>query len=281
LWSLGALGLGLIAAVLIQVRLGLAPLRRVRLALSRIREGRARRLEGNFPAEIAPLASELNSLIEHSAEVVARARGHVANLAHFLKTPLTVLANEASAEKSELSRSVTKQVTVMRRQVDHYLTRARAAGSLDVLGNRADVAPVLKDLVRVLKQMHVDKQLSITLNVPPSLSFRGDREDLEEMAGNLIDNACKWTHARVSVDAAPQGAGRFTLTVGDDGPGLAPGERERAMQRGEKLDESVPGSGLGLGIVRDIAKLYGGNFTLGKSPLGGLEARLELPIARG
>jgi len=280
-WSFGALGLGLIAAIIIQVRLGLAPLRGVRLALTRIREGRARRLEGNFPAEIAPLASELNSLIEHSAEVVTRARGHVANLAHFLKTPLTVLANEASAAPGALADSVKKQVTVMRRQVDHYLARARAAGSLDVLGNRADVAPVLKDLVRVLKQMHADKHLNITLNVPASLFFRGDREDLEEMAGNLIDNACKWAQTRVVVDAAPEGAGRFTFTVSDDGPGLAPSERERAMQRGEKLDESVPGSGLGLGIVRDIAKLYGGNFGLGKSPLGGLEARLELPVARG
>jgi signal transduction histidine kinase len=280
LWSFGALGLGLIAAIIIQVRLGLAPLRRVRNALARIREGRARRLEGDFPAEIAPLASELNSLIEHSAEVVARARGHVANLAHFLKTPLTVLANEASSAPGALADAVKKQVTVMRRQVDHYLARARTAGSLDVLGNRAEVAPALKDLVRVLKQMHADKALNITVNVAPRLAFRGDREDLEEMAGNLIDNACKWAGTRVVVDAAPVGTGRFILSVGDDGPGLAPDERTRAMQRGEKLDESVPGSGLGLGIVRDIAKLYGGNFTLGQSTLGGLEARLELPLAR-
>ncbi len=279
-WSFGALGLGLIAAIIIQVRLGLAPLRKVRASLARIREGRARRLEGDFPAEIAPLASELNSLIEHSAEVVARARGHVANLAHFLKTPLTVLANEASATPGTLADAVKKQVTVMRRQVDHYLARARTAGSLDVLGNRAEVAPVLKDLVRVLKQMHPDKALSIALNVAPALAFRGDREDLEEIAGNLIDNACKWANSRVSVDAAFKGTGRFTLTVGDDGPGLAPDEQTRAMQRGEKLDESVPGSGLGLGIVRDIAKLYGGNFALGQSPLGGLEARVELPLAR-
>ena len=280
LWSFGALGLGLIAAIIIQVRLGLAPLRRVRASLARIREGRARRLEGNFPAEIVPLASELNSLIEHSAEVVARARGHVANLAHFLKTPLTVLANEASAERGPLADAVSKQVTAMRRQVDHYLARARASGSLDVLGNRAEVGPVLKDLVRVLKQMHAEKALNLTVNVAPMLAFRGDREDLEEMAGNLIDNACKWANARVVVDAAPAGTGRFMLTVGDDGPGLAPDERTRAMQRGEKLDESVPGSGLGLGIVRDIAKLYGGSFTLGQSALGGLEARLELPLAR-
>ncbi len=279
-WSFGALGLGLIAAVIIQVRLGLAPLRRVRSALSRIREGRARRLEGNFPAEIAPLATDLNSLIEHSAEVVARARGHVANLAHFLKTPLTVLSNEASTATGPFAEAVKKQVTVMRRQVDHYLTRARAAGTMDVLGTRADVAPVLRDLVRVLKQMHADKPLNIALDVAPALAFRGEREDLEEMAGNLIDNACKWAATRVAVNAALDGPGRFTLTIGDDGPGLAAAERDRAMQRGERLDKSVPGSGLGLAIVRDIAKLYGGNFTLGQSALGGLEARLELPLAR-
>jgi signal transduction histidine kinase len=237
-------------------------------------------LEGDFPAEIAPLASDLNSLIEHSAEVVARARGHVANLAHFLKTPLTVLSNEASAAPGPLADAVTKQVTVMRRQVDHYLARARAAGTMDVLGTRADVAPVLRDLVRVLKQMHAEKPLNIALDVMPTLTFRGEREDLEEMAGNLIDNACKWAQARVVVNVAPGGSGRFVLTIGDDGPGLEATERERAMQRGERLDETVPGSGLGLAIVRDIAKLYGGNFTLGQSTLGGLEARLELPLAR-
>jgi signal transduction histidine kinase len=279
-WAFGSLGLGLIAMIVIQVRLGLLPLRRVRYALARIREGRARRLEGDFPAEIAPLAAELNSLIEHSAEVVARARGNVANLAHFLKTPLTVLTTEVSGQTGPLADAVRKQLSVMRRQVDHYLSRARAAGSLDVLGNRTEVAPVLRDLVRVLKQMHAGKPLDIALDVVPGLAFRGDREDLEEMAGNLIDNACKWANARVSVQARPVSQSRFALAIGDDGPGLSPEERDRAVQRGEKLDETVPGSGLGLSIVRDIARLYGGEFTLGRSGLGGLEARLELPVVR-
>ena len=279
-WSFGALGLGLLAAIVIQVQLGLAPLRRVRAALARIREGRARRLEGDFPAEIAPLASDLNSLIEHNAEVVSRARGHVANLAHFLKTPLTVLSNEAEGVQGPLADAVKKQVSAMRRQVDHYLARARAAGSSDVLGTRAEVAPVLRDLVRVVKQMHADKGIDIALSVPAAMTFRGEREDLEEMAGNLIDNACKWAAQRVVVNAAPDGPGRFVVSVSDDGPGLEPDERGRAMERGERLDESVPGTGLGLAIVRDIAKLYAGNFTLGQSSLGGLEARLELPLAR-
>jgi signal transduction histidine kinase len=165
----------------------------------------------------------------------------------------------------------------MRRQVDHYLARARAAGALDVLGSHTEVAPVLNDLARVIKRMHPDRDISIEIEVAPALAFRGEREDLEEMAGNLIDNAFKWAHSRIAVQAAPIDGGRFFLSVSDDGLGLAPEERSRAMERGERLDESVPGTGLGLAIVRDIAKLYGGNFVLGQSSMGGLEARLELP----
>jgi signal transduction histidine kinase len=175
---------------------------------------------------------------------------------------------------------VSRQVTVMRRQVDHYLARARAAGALDVLGSRTDVAPVLNDLSRVLKRMHADKDLEIEVKVSPALAFRGEREDLEEMAGNLIDNAFKWAHRRIAVDAAPVDGTRLLLRVADDGPGLEPEERARAMQRGERFDESVPGTGLGLAIVRDIAKLYGGNVTLDESSLGGLEVNLELPRGR-
>jgi signal transduction histidine kinase len=279
-WSFAAFSLGLLAALVIQVRVGLMPLRRVSEALARIREGRARRLEGQFPAEIAPLAGELNGLIAHSAEVVGRARSHVANLAHFLKTPLTVLANEAAASSGPLAETVSRQVTTMRRQVDHYLARARAAGALDVLGSRTEVAPVINDLARVLKRMHAEKDLSIAVAVAPGTVFRGEREDLEEMAGNLIDNACKWAHAHIAVEAGLLDGGKFFLRVGDDGPGLTSEERSRAMERGERFDESVPGTGLGLAIVRDIAKLYGGGCSLTESPMGGLEARLELPGGR-
>lgn len=276
-WSFVILGAGLIIAIFIQVRVGLQPLRRVARALARIRDGQARRLEGSFPAEIAPLASELNSLIEHSAEVVARARTHVSNLAHFLKTPLSVLSSEASAQPGPLADAVTRQVTTMRRQVDHYLARARTAGAVDVLGNRTAVKPVLEDLARVLRRIHVERGLEIDIDCPPGLSFRGERQDLEEMAGNLMDNACKWAHRRITVKVAPLTGNSFEIRVDDDGPGLEPEERERAVERGERLDESVPGSGLGLAIVRDIAKLYGGDFVLGDSDTGGLDARLTLP----
>ena len=254
-WSFLLLGLGLVAAVFLQVRVGLLPLRRLKEALARIRDGSAQTLEGNFPAEIAPLAKELNSLIEHSNEVVGRARTHVSNLAHFLKTPLSVLASEAETEKTPLSDQVRRQVDTMRRQVDHYLARARAAGSVNVLGNRTPVAPVLSDLARVLTRIHAERAIAIDWACPPDLYFRGERQDLEEMAGNLMDNACKWAASRVVVRAERDGA-RLTLSVADDGPGLSPEDRARVGTRGERLDESVPGSGLGLAIVRDISKLY-------------------------
>jgi signal transduction histidine kinase len=276
IWSFAALLLGLVVAIFLQVRVGLMPLRRASEALARIRSGAARRLEGRFPAEIAPLAAELNSLIEHSAEVVGRARTHVSNLAHYLKTPLTVLANEAEAAPGPLAEAVRRQVDIMRRQVDHYLARARAAGALDVLGNRTPVAPVLDGLARVLDRIHAERGIAIAVDCPASLAFRGDRQDLEEMAGNLMDNACKWASSRVAVKALGVGA-RLALSVEDDGPGLPAADLGRVLQRGQRLDESVPGSGLGLSIVRDIAKLYGGGLELKESELGGLSAVLDLP----
>ncbi|MBV9540290.1 MAG: sensor histidine kinase [Alphaproteobacteria bacterium] len=275
IWSFVVLGAGLIIAVFIQVRVGLQPLRRVTRALHRIRDGSARRLEGHFPSEIEPLAAELNGLIEHSAEVVGRARSYVSNLAHFLKTPLTVLASEAEAQPGPLADSVTKQVGTMRRQVDHYLARARAAGALDVLGNRTPVSTVLEDLTRVLRRIHQDRGIAIEVSCPTALAFRGERQDLEEMAGNLIDNACKWAKSQVRVTGTTTGS-NLILAIEDDGPGLTPAQREQVGERGERLDESVPGTGLGLAIVRDIAKLYGGALELGASELGGLSARLVL-----
>jgi signal transduction histidine kinase len=278
IWSFLLLGLGLVAAIFLQVRVGLLPLRQLKDSLARIRSGKAQRLEGTFPAEIAPLASELNSLIEHSAEVVGRARTHVSNLAHFLKTPLSVLASEADADPGNpLAEQVRRQVGTMRRQVDHYLARARAAGSVDVLGNRTQVAPVLNDLAWVLERIHAERAVTVNVQCPPALFFRGERQDLEEMAGNLMDNACKWARGLVQVRAGAEGK-MLVMTVEDDGPGLTPEEQARVGERGERLDESVPGSGLGLAIVRDISRLYGGFLNLEASDLGGLRTRLTLPL---
>ena len=281
IWSFVILGLGLIVAILLQVRIGLLPLRRVSEALARIRDGKARRLDGHFPTEIEPLATELNSLIQHSEEVVGRARTHVSNLAHFLKTPLSVLAAEADAQPKDskeapLAEMVKRQVFSMRRQVDHYLARARAAGSLDVLGNRTQVCAVMDDLARVIGRIHTLRGIVIDAECPDRIYFRGERQDLEEMLGNLIDNGCKWAKSRVRVRCEAS-AGRLVLTVEDDGVGLSAEQRGQVGERGERLDETVPGSGLGLAIIRDISKLYGGFFQLDASPLGGVLARLELP----
>ena len=280
-WSFLLLGLGLITAILVQVKVGLLPLRQVSRGLAKIRDGDARRLDGKFPTEIAPLATELNSLIQHSEEVVGRARTHVSNLAHYLKTPLSVLAAEAEAHEKDaasaaLAEMVKRQVFAMRRQVDHYLTRARAAGSLDVLGNRTQVSKVMDDLSRVIARIHAARNIAIDAQCDERLYFRGERQDLEEMLGNLIDNGCKWARSRVRV-ACQKAGGRLVLTVEDDGPGLSAEQRTQVGERGERLDESVPGSGLGLAIVRDISRLYGGFFSLGEGSLGGVLARLELP----
>ena len=281
-WSLGGLGLGLVLAVLIQVHYGLRPLRRISTALAEIRAGRAERLEGEFPAEVTPLAEELNGLLDHTAEVLARARTHVGNLAHALKTPITVLGNEAGAADGQLARTVRRQTAVMRRQVDHHLSRARAAGQDRVLGAGTELKPVLDALARTVEKIHVERGVSLTLDCPAGLGFRGERHDLEEMVGNLIDNACKWARGRVRVEgfssAAPgRGGPRLVIRVDDDGPGVSAADRAALFDRGKRLDEAMPGSGLGLAIVSDLAGLYGGEVELGDSPLGGLRVTLILP----
>lgn len=280
--AMAGLGAGLLIAILIQVQIGLNPLRRVGEALAAIRSGRAQRLEGRFPAEIAPLAAELNALVAHNAEIVARARTHVGNLAHFLKTPLTVLSNEAQAAPGALGEAVMKQTQIMRRQVDHYLARARAAATGDVLGARTEIAPVITDLARTLEKIHARRGVEVDADVPADLAFRGERQDFEELVGNLMDNACKYGRTLVEVRAARLPPGRIVIAVSDDGPGLKPEERARVLKRGERLDESVPGSGLGLAIVRDIARLYGGDIALEEADeLGGVKAVLTLPAAEG
>ena len=283
-WSLGVLGLGLFAAVLIQVQFGLRPLRRVRAALSDVRQGRAERLEGSFPPEINPLATELNAVLDHNAEVVLRTRTQVGNLAHALKTPLAVLANEAgpaaqSSADAALAANVSRQTALMRRYVDHYLARARTAAAGRVIGARVDAADVVKDLRRTLEKMYVDRDLTISDAGDTPLPVLGEREDVEEMIGNLMDNACKWARTRVAVAVEAQD-GTVGITIDDDGPGMPPEEHERVMARGARLDESVSGSGLGLAIVADVVELYGGGLSFEASPLGGLRVVLSLPAAK-
>lgn len=277
-----ALGVVLVLTTIFQVRFGLAPLKRISDSLANIRSGRAERLEGNFPVEIAPLARETNALLDANRGIVQRARTHVGNLAHAIKTPLSVIVNEASGRAGDpLAAKVLEQSAVIRDQVTHYLERASIAARVTVVGTVTEVAPVLDALRRTMEKIHRERSLTLAVECPSGVRFRGERQDLEEMAGNLVDNACKWGRSKVTVivvlHAGPGGAERLRIVVDDDGPGLSPSEREQAARRGQRLDQSKPGSGLGLSIVTELAALYGGSLSLGSAPIGGLRAELVLP----
>ena len=276
-----ALGLVLIGTVWLQVRFGLGPLRRIPQALAAIRSGESDRLTGSFASEVEPLAREINALLDHNAEVVERARTHVGNLAHALKTPIAVLTNEAGGQKGGLAETVKAQVGIMKEQVDHHLSRARMAARAGVLGARTSVMPILEGLARTLEKIYRERGVAIALEGPPEIAFRGERQDLEEMLGNLLDNACKYAKARVSAKAAERAGGRLVIEIADDGPGVPTDQRRAAQKRGVRLDEKGPGSGLGLSIVKDIAEIYGGSFTMDEAKLGGLLAILDLPLAGG
>ncbi len=277
--ALTILAAGLLALVAIQLYLGLMPLRRMRDALAAVRDGRARRLEGVYPQEVQPLVDELNTLLHHDAEVVARARMQAGNLAHAVKTPLAILANAAARERNDFGRLVIEQVAGAQRQVDYHLARARAAGAIEVPGLRTPLRPVLEGLIRVMQRVHAARNVEIdAASIPVALAFRGEEQDLQEMLGNLLDNACKWASHRVVIGASSAGQA-LTVRIDDDGPGLPPAEREAVFTRGVRADEQVPGSGLGLAIVRDLARLYGGDVQLDAAPEGGLRVTLTLPAA--
>jgi signal transduction histidine kinase len=281
-----ALSIVLVLTTIFQVRFGLAPLKRISDSIADIRSGRAERLEGEFPVEIAPLARETNALIDANREIVERARTHVGNLAHAIKTPLSVIVNEAAAHSSDLfAAKVLEQADVMRDQVTHHLERARIAARLTIVGTIAEVGPVVDALRRTMEKIHRDRGVAIEVSAGSKARFRGERQDLEEMAGNLVDNACKWATSRVFIEvlvdepAEPGATSMLRIIVDDDGRGLSEKERAQVSRRGQRLDESKPGSGLGLSIVVDLASLYGGSLTLGRAPIGGLRAELSLPAA--
>ncbi len=280
---LTVLAMGLTLAIYMQVRLGLAPLFELRDRVVDIREGRAKAVKGRYPKEIKPLADELNSLIGHNRDVVEYARTHVANLAHALKTPLAVLMNEADGKKSKLANIVTKQTGIMNKQVDHHLRRARAAARGQSIGEKTPVADTVNSLVRTLGRIYRDKDLDFELDIEERLMFRGEKRDLEEMVGNLLDNACKWTNAKINVvvETDTGETAKIRITIDDDGSGMAVDQYENVLKRGTRLDETTPGTGFGLSIVNDLAKAYNGSLTLDKSPLGGLRAVLVIPMVRG
>ena len=285
--TFAVLAIVLLLITTFQVRFGLAPLNRISAGLAAIRSGAAERLDGNFPVEIAPLARETNALIDANREIVTRARTHVGNLAHALKTPISVMMNEAAANRDDpLAAKVAEQIEIMRDQVARHLERARlAAGMAAVIGSVTDVRSVVTALARTMGKIHHDRGIGIELDAAEDARFRGERQDLEEMMGNLVDNACKWAQSRVAIEVFAQTLGSpdecrvVRITVDDDGPGLSPSQREQVARRGRRLDETKPGSGLGLSIVVELAALYGGELKLGTAPIGGLRAELVLPGA--
>jgi signal transduction histidine kinase len=280
--------LGLLcAAAVAQVGVGLAPLRALQRALVAVQQGQAQRIEGSFPTELQPLVDDFNGVLERNAEVVARARTQAGNLAHAIKTPLAAMAQAASAAgrqpeaASDLAQLVQEQVATARRHVDWHLARSRAAAAQGVPGARVELAPVLGGLLRVMERVHARRDLVFDCELTGAdLVFAGEIQDLQEMLGNLLDNASKWARRRVQVSALRSGAGadaRLRVRVDDDGPGVERDRREAVLARGARLDESVPGSGLGLAIVQELAGLYGGRVTLDVSPAGGLRVELHLP----
>lgn len=280
LWlSLGLLALGLTLAVLVQVGVGLSPLRRLRRGLEQIRKGEAQHLADDYPDEIAPLVGEFNSVLAQNAGIVERARTQAGNLAHALKTPLSILANAAAGRNDALAHTVSEQVVSARRQIDYHLTRAQAAANR-LPGTRTPVQPVLDGLARAMRRLYAERGIEIVIPpLPGNPCFHGDAQDLQEMAGNLLDNACKWAAQRIEVGVTA-GDGELRIAFDDDGKGLPAEQRALVLQRGVRADEQVPGSGLGLAIVADLARLYGGRVALEDSPLGGLRALLVLPAAR-
>lgn len=283
---LALLGVGLLLALIVQVRYGLTPLRTLQRRLFDIREGRTDRLEGIYPSEIQPVADELNLLLQSNAEIVDRARTQVGNLAHALKTPLSVIRNEVKMHPSPVSSKVNQQAKLMRDQINLYLDRARRAARASSLGSITEIKPAIEGIARALERINLDRGIKIALECPAGLKFRGERQDLEEMVGNLLDNACKYAEHQVAVtvqvDPAPSIDRRLwvDVSVGDDGPGVPADQYGEALKRGRRLDETKPGSGLGLSIVAETAAMYGGDIQLDRAAAGGLLVKLRLPAAQ-
>jgi signal transduction histidine kinase len=276
--NFAVLGLGLMVAVAFQVRLALRPLNHISSGISEIRNGKTDKLHEEFPEEVQPLVNELNNLIDHNAVLLKRARNRLGDLAHSIKNPLTVINNEACNLESGQRELILDQTSDIANSVNRYLSRARASGSDNVLGARANIKSVAEDLAFAMKRIHNIRDLDIDFTGLGSYSFRGEAQDLEEILGNLMDNACKWANSRVVVRCEGL-EGRCHLVVEDDGPGIPEEELESVLQRGRRLDETTPGHGLGLNIVQQMLEIYGGKLTFSRSAYGGLKAELDLPGA--
>ena len=270
------LGAGLIVLSALQVFIGLRPLRRIRREISRMRAGVKSRVTEPLPVEVQPMVEELNALLAHTESQAEEARRHAGNLAHALKTPLTVVMNAATAKAPDLSDTVIREAITMRRQIDHHLARARAIGRRSSAQARADVWPSIEAVERAVERLYPDARIDRAGS--HNAVVRVERQDLDEMLGNLVENAAKYGGGSVFVTVEPRGTAWVDILVEDDGRGIPEGERERIFDRGVRLDSGKPGTGLGLAIVRDVAEIYGGMVELGESEdLGGLLVRLRLP----
>jgi signal transduction histidine kinase len=280
--ALSIVALAFLLGGLSQVRRGLSPVNQLRARLGAIGAGASRRLDGTYPTEVQPLVDDLNALLEHREQAVVRARARAADFAHGLKTPLAVLANEAdrveAAGQPELAGAIRQQVERMRRQTEYHLAQARASASGPVSGARAVVADAAGALARTLARLHEGRGLDLQVRVPTDHAVRVQSEDLEEMLGNLMDNACKWAASKVVVSSTG-GESTVVIAVEDDGPGIADELKATMLDRGTRADEAAPGSGLGLAITRNLAALYGGSLSLRTASNGGLRATLTLPPA--
>jgi signal transduction histidine kinase len=268
-------------AGLAQLRRGISPFNQLRSRLAAVRTGAARQVDGVYPAEVQPLVTELNALLEDRDRRIARALAQAGDLAHGLKTPLALLAHDAeragATGQTELQASIDEQVARMRRQMDYHLAQARAAMSGGTPGVRSALDQAVQALVRTMLKLHAGRGLRIDVDVASAL-VRVRREDLDEMLGNLLDNACKWARSMVSVSTAAE-RDTVVVTIDDDGPGIPDAMREAVLQRGVRADEAATGWGFGLAIVREVAELYGGSISLDRAPQGGARARLVLPKA--
>jgi signal transduction histidine kinase len=270
------LGGGLILLAALQVFVGLRPLRRIRREIGRMRAGEKSRVTEPLPVEVLPLVEELNALLAHNEQQAEEARRHAGNLAHALKTPLTVLMNAATADAPDLGPTVIREAATMRRQIDHHLARARALGRRGATQSRTEVWPSLEAVERAVDRLY--PEVRVDQAGDQTAVVRVERQDLDEMLGNLIENAAKYGGGSVFVTVEPKGSAWVDIVIEDDGTGIPATERERIFNRGVRLDSGKPGTGLGLAIVRDVAEIYGGEVTLGESEdLGGLEVRLRLP----
>lgn len=273
--SLGVLAIALILAMLVQVRLGLRPLQHLRRAVADIRSGLRERLPDGQPREVQPLADELNALLVQNAANLERARRHVSNLAHGLKTPLATLALALPRESTKGS-DLHDLVMLMERRIRHHLGRARSAAIGGPVRTRTAIAPRARDLVLVLTKVNAEKQIAFIDEIPSDLVVACELQDVDEMLGNVLENAFRWCRTTIAIRAGLQGRD-VILAIEDDGPGLSPEQMAKAMQAGQRLDESSPGFGFGLSITRELAELYSGSLDLDQSALGGLLVSLRLP----